>query len=281
MLDIKSPVPLGHDGYFKLWTLEEKQLNYDCVYLDEAQDSNAPLLDILQRQRCQIVYVGDPYQSIYTFRGAINAMTEVQTSHEAALTTCFRFGQTIADAAFKVIRTIGADKPLQGHPQKTSRLAAVAEPDCIITRTNFAVFSELARREDTVRECCIGKKQREELLESLKDVKQLKQGRRGAYTEALRGYNSWEDVQEHVKNGGDSQLTSFFNLVERFSEDRLKYLVERTARTSKDARLSLTTAHRSKGQQWDRVLISDDFSEKVEAPSRNSNNQNSKRSSRE
>lgn len=118
MLDIKSPVPLGHDGYFKLWTLEEKQLNYDCVYLDEAQDSNAPLLDLLQRQRCQIVYVGDPYQSIYTFRGAINAMTEVQIPHEAALTTCFRFGQAIADAAFKVIRTIGADKPLQGHPPK-------------------------------------------------------------------------------------------------------------------------------------------------------------------
>lgn len=132
-----------------------------------------------------------------------------------------------------------------------------------------------------MRECCIGKKQRQELLDSLKDVKQLKQGRRGAYTEALRGYNSWEDVQEHVKNGGDPQLTSFFNLVERFSEDRLKYLVERTTRTNKDARVSLTTAHRSKGQQWDRVLISDEFSEKVKAPSRTSDNRNSTRSSRE
>jgi len=38
MQDSQSPVPLGHDGYLKLWASQRPQLNVDFILLDEAQD---------------------------------------------------------------------------------------------------------------------------------------------------------------------------------------------------------------------------------------------------
>ena len=42
--------PLGHDGYFKLWSLSKPRLAADYIFLDEAQDSNPALLSVLADQ---------------------------------------------------------------------------------------------------------------------------------------------------------------------------------------------------------------------------------------
>jgi hypothetical protein len=45
----------------------------------------------LRAQQCQVIYVGDPYQQIYEWRGAVNAMEHIRAP-ECALTESFRFG---------------------------------------------------------------------------------------------------------------------------------------------------------------------------------------------
>ena len=67
-------LPLGHDGYLKLWALAHPQLQADYILLDEAQDTNAVVLGILANQSAQMIYVGDRHQQIYEWRGAVNAM---------------------------------------------------------------------------------------------------------------------------------------------------------------------------------------------------------------
>ena len=42
--------------------------------------------DILLRQRCAKILVGDPHQQIYAFRGARNALQEVESTHTFYLT---------------------------------------------------------------------------------------------------------------------------------------------------------------------------------------------------
>jgi hypothetical protein len=72
MVDKRDEVPLGHDGYLKLWALSQPTLNSDYILLDEAQDTNSVVLGVLARQNAQVIYVGDRHQQIYEWRGAVN-----------------------------------------------------------------------------------------------------------------------------------------------------------------------------------------------------------------
>ncbi len=76
MRDPADEVPLEHDAYLKMWHLEGARLPAQAgvLYVDEAQDANPVTLAILQAQHRPTVWVGDPWQSIYRFRGSVNAM---------------------------------------------------------------------------------------------------------------------------------------------------------------------------------------------------------------
>ncbi|XP_061494040.1 F-box DNA helicase 1 isoform X2 [Rhineura floridana] len=88
---------MSHDGYLKLWQLQKPSLSYyDAIFVDEAQDCTPAIMDVVLSQQCGVVLVGDPHQQIYTFRGAVNAMSEVPHTHIFYLTQSFRFGPEIA-----------------------------------------------------------------------------------------------------------------------------------------------------------------------------------------
>jgi superfamily I DNA/RNA helicase len=115
MTDRRDKMPLGHDGYLKLWAMSEPELSFEYILLDEAQDTNPVVLDVLMKQPAQLVYVGDKHQQIYEWRGAINAMEQITGLQESYLTQSFRFGQAIADAASLVLRTLGEVRNIQGN----------------------------------------------------------------------------------------------------------------------------------------------------------------------
>ena len=135
-------LPLGHDGYLKLWALSKPQARTDYVMVDEAQDLNPVLLGVLEGLECPIVYVGDPYQQIYEWRGAVNAMEKVASRNSVLLSQSFRFGAEIAEAATIVLRKLGARDPLRGLPSTTSHLGRV-RPDVILARTNAGVIENV------------------------------------------------------------------------------------------------------------------------------------------
>lgn len=106
--------PLGHDGYLKLWAMAQPTSDAEYLMIDEAQDLNPVLLGVLTRMQVPLVFAGDPYQQIYEWRGAKNAMSKLPARHKAFLAQSFRFGKQIAAAATIVLRTLGASKPLLG-----------------------------------------------------------------------------------------------------------------------------------------------------------------------
>ncbi len=101
-------LPLSHDGYLKLWALSGPRAETDYILVDEAQDINPVLLGVLRQVQCPVVYVGDPYQQIYEWRGAVNAMEAISSPHRVLLSRSFRFGPEIAAAATRVLRTLKA-----------------------------------------------------------------------------------------------------------------------------------------------------------------------------
>ena len=44
------------------------------------------VLDILSHQTCPRIFVGDPHQQIYSFRGAVNAIELIDATHTYYLT---------------------------------------------------------------------------------------------------------------------------------------------------------------------------------------------------
>jgi hypothetical protein len=103
------------DVALKVWAQSSPYLDVDFILFDEAQDSDGVMLSVLAQQRhAQIVYVGDPYQQIYEWRGAINAMAAINAP-ERALTESFRFGPTFAALASRLLGLLGERTPIRGQ----------------------------------------------------------------------------------------------------------------------------------------------------------------------
>ena len=257
MTNRSDQMPLDHDGYLKLWALQQPRLAVDYILLDEAQDTNEVVLGVLALQQAQMVYVGDRHQQIYEWRGAVNAMEKIDGCREAYLTQSFRFGRTIAAAASSVIAALGEHRPLQGNPAVTSVIGPCADPVAILARTNVGVMSEVI---DT-----LARKQTphvvggvDDLKRMLKDVISLK-NKEPAESPELFGFNSWDEVLTAVQEEEDEALRTFVQLVERFGELRLLWAMGRVTPYETRAGVIISTAHKAKGREWDSVRLSSDF----------------------
>jgi len=256
MTDPCNPVPLGHDGYLKLWAMERPKLSADHILLDEAQDTNPVVLDVIRAQDAQVVYVGDPHQRIYGWRGAVDVMTAVPAARAAHLTRSFRFGEPIAAAASRVVAALGETRRLEGNPAIDSAIGRCA-PDAMIARTNAGVVDAvldalmIAERPHVVGGTG-------ELLRLLVGVDRLKQGR-GADAPELLGFARWGDVVEAAWQDRSSGLGTLVDLVEEHGEDRLIAALGKVAPDEGRADVVVTTAHRAKGREWNRAQLRDDF----------------------
>lgn len=259
MIDPRQELfPLGHDGYFKLWSLAKPQIKTDFILLDEAQDSNPALLSVLNNQNAQVVYVGDQFQQIYEWRQAVNAMTNVSTKWESYLTNSFRFGDAIAGLATQIIRLLEPRAEVRGATNIESVLYC-SNPDAILSRTNANLIAQLMIVLEEGRKPWI-EGGVVELRRMLEDVVLLRSGRPGNCPEFF-GFNNWQEVEEFVLQPEGSSLMSFVNIVRKFGEDRILAALQYTAVDKSHADVSLSTVHKAKGLEWNAVLLTDDFPE--------------------
>ncbi len=256
MQHANSTIPLGFDGYLKLWALGSPQIETDFIMLDEAQDSNPVFLKVLRGQSCQIVYVGDPYQQIYEWRGAVNAMQQVTTDHRTALTQSFRFGDVIAAAATRVISKLGAKDALCGSTGLSSHICPV-NPYVILCRTNAGVMSSLIiHQSEGARTHVVGGTFEQERL--LEDVRRLKRNIPSQLPE-LFGFANWDEVVDYVEQERDEGLRLLVNLVKKYGEDRLLFALRSCVKREMEAQIIVSTAHKAKGREWDVVRVDTDF----------------------
>lgn len=255
MRDPNDPLPLGHDGYLKLWALSRPQIAADFILLDEAQDTNPVVLDVLRNQSAQLVYVGDQYQQIYEWRGAINAMSAMTTDHSVALSQSFRFGPEIAEAATSVLSRLGERLPLLGNPKLNSRVGP-CNPNAILARTNASIMSELVEALNQRKKThLVGGAS--ELIAMLRGVEELKAGSPTAVPDFF-GFSNWREVVQFSKTQEGQHLQTFVNLVETIGEKQLMWALNRTVDET-EAEIILSTAHKAKGREWSKVRLTEDF----------------------
>lgn len=250
-----SEVLATHNTYLKMYQLSKPELPYSVIYLDEAQDSSDVVLDIfLNQKNAKLIAVGDTYQAIYGWNGAVNAMSKLNFPRKC-LSKSFRFGQPIADVAKKIIKE-GID--IKGFEKVESQVGFVdtEQPYTKIFRTNSALL------EDAVNLISLGKDISIEIdvkgfIKFLECSLALFENRKSDIkNETVLLFDSWKDFSEYKNE--DAEVKRVVGIVE---SGKTQHYIDCLNKISnkKDADIILTTCHKSKGREWDNVVLADDF----------------------
>lgn len=270
-----TDLSLPHDLYLKTWQTEGAPglHKYSVILFDEAQDANPVVLNALSSAH-YVVFVGDPNQQIYSFRGAVDAMNLID-GEELPLTRSFRWGEDIARVANKILfhKRNPPKWPLRGNPMLASRVTKI-EPGMFQTRL-YRTNNDLM--EDAFMLQYVGKKpvligDRADLAEALSSAKALRDGNlRGVRHHLFRQYESWDEVMDEADAGGTSAHAQELNQVVKLAlthESRLSDFVDmlRNNQDEATADVILSTAHRAKGREWNNVVLTQDFDRKLTKP---------------
>lgn len=284
MKDTNHPTPMTHSGYLKLFQLSDVSLSdrYDKIVVDEAQDINEVTIAILAAQKgMKLILVGDPDQQIFRFRGAVNAMSApfFRDADRLRLKESYRFGQKIANLANHVLSIKGISKGLKGLSAFEGRIvaseAALAVGSGNIYRTvSGAIMAAVAAAGAGLKVYWAGGIKSYDLDEIL-DFYNLYMDKRSAIKNPAiyAEFESWIDLVKIAEDTDDNGLKRIISFVQStpFIDKLIEGLYENASTTPDgDGVVTVSTAHRAKGLEWDYVVLGDDF---IELTSRQSKQQ--------
>lgn len=252
--DLNGELPFDHNAYLKLWQLEDPFISTDYIMFDEAQDANGVTLAIVEAQadHAQLIFVGDRYQQIYGWNGAVNAMEVVPAEDRAWLTRSFRFGPEIAEAANEVLALLGAEVKVEGAGRPGIR-GECEQPSIVLARTNAGAVTEALDE--------IERGGRPHVIGGADDVVGFAEAadklQREGYTSHpdLICFSSWHEVEAYAKNDElGSDLKLLVSMCNDFGALELASMLRNQPAESK-ATLILSTAHKAKGREWPSVKL--------------------------
>lgn len=266
--DLQDPqgdrAQFDHDHYRKIWALQDPKLGVNFIMLDEAQDTDALMLDVLMRQQCQLIAVGDANQALFGWRGGRqDALDRWPAEVRLSLTESFRFGPQIADEANKWLAAIGEPLRLTGRGEPGA-VGPLAAPGTVLCRTNAGVIEAAWEALQAGRTVGMARKVADDIKAMCKAALELQAGLQCDHHE-LATFASWPEVVRYVETdptAGD--LAVFVRLVEKFGAAQLLKIAKQFKDVSRSkVDVTVMTGHRSKGLQYPRVKIGSDFREPV------------------
>jgi N12 class adenine-specific DNA methylase len=253
---------VDHDDYLKVWALSRPRINAGVIFFDEAQDVNAVMRRVILDQPAQTVVVGDSHQSIYGFRGAIDALKDWPADIVLPLTQSWRFGPAAAGFGNLFLRSLGSKLLLDGNPARDTRLGTAAEPDAILCRTNATAVAEVfAGLESGKRTALAGGGQA--IREIAKAARDLQAGKGTTHPDLSR-FADWDEVRHYAQQEEDGKsLQVFVRLIDRHGPGGLIDMIGRLTPegdTRNPPQLTISTAHKVRcprffGQGSNRILI--------------------------
>jgi hypothetical protein len=267
-IDPHSTMPVSHSTYLKLASLDPEPLDAQVVFFDEAQDASAPMIEILETHVAnggRVVLVGDRYQHIYGWAGAMNAIEDMATKHadeSLVLPLCrsYRFGQDIADSGNVFLDAMGANYSLIGMGPPGEAVTN-GDTTTVLFRSNLRLIMEilsLVKGDSTVKFHVLGGTK--DIAIMLSDLAGLYEGKIAKSGE-LCGFADWEELVEFGDTPLGSGYRPLLKLVERMggAVGAILRVLNMNETNPKKAHIILATAHKAKGAQWGSVALAREF----------------------
>ena len=267
-----------HNFYLKYYQLllkngEIQQYSYDIIMLDEAQDTNDVTLDIFENLKANTkICVGDEHQQIYSFRGSKNALDKINFDKIFYLSCSFRFNSTIASYANILLENFKAEDVKISVAKDINK---PIESFGFISRTNATLIAQIALRIKDKKPFVTIREPSEIFTLSVEVyylLNNLKEKIKRNYF--LKDFKNEDDLLEYANEVEDYELKSSLKLIKEYGHEvfLFKDISEKFYKAwSNKANVAfhkrvgeilfLTTAHTSKGLEWDSVCVADDFSD--------------------
>jgi hypothetical protein len=251
-----------HDVYLKHWQLTNPVIASDYIMFDEAQDSDPVIASIVARQAAQLVYVGDRNQAIYGWRGAVDSMSKVEGATRLPLTKSFRFGPAIAEAANQWLGMLGSDLRVVGHDPVKSVVGPLTEPPrAILCRTNGTALGWVLAFHARGIKVALAPGDRS----AGKDIERFAWAARdlmageGTDHPDLVGFTTWSEVVTYAEEEEDgADLKRLVGIINRIGYPAVIDAI-RGLSLEENAQVTVSTAHKAKGLEWNSVQVADDF----------------------
>ncbi len=261
-------IPMVHDFYLKKYQMlnsRDKNLDkYDCLLLDEAQDTNPVTLSIFHDNNCARIMVGDTHQSIYAFRGAVNALHNEQADITLRLSHSFRSRQEILNRAnYFLKKYFGKTEDIiemvsnydDNIPHSTRKVK--------ITRTNSKIIEliDLYNKSHTISSYSLQKQPAAIFEASINVLKfKYKQDDFSPAYKFLKQFKNMEDLEDYSKESNDYEIDFAIKMVNAFDKGLWDlFEIAKKIYLNEDANIDITNAHSAKGLEWGEVELQDDF----------------------
>ena len=250
-----------HNYYLKRFQLSRCQLGYDWIMVDEAQDINDCVIDIVLNQKSKIIMVGDPYQQIYGWNGASNAIAKVSArgADNYYLTQSFRCphkNEKMINSYLQLLKSPAGFKGCKKADDKRTENCA------FLARTNVGLFEAAVLYHKKYDLFYNGGFERYE-FESLLDLYNLKRGQEDSIKNFfIKSFSDYEELKDFVEQSVISPFKSKLALVEKYGAeipDLYESLRSHQASSESKSELIMSTTHKAKGLEYKDVTLADDF----------------------
>jgi hypothetical protein len=262
---VKERKEYSHDAYVKVVHAEYPDLvnrQYGILAVDEFQDSNPAFVEVMNRHDSQKILIGDPMQSIYQWRGAVDSFSSFK-GKKLTLSVSFRFPAEIAELANEIISVRDTDFRLKGM----AGYNPIPGRSSYLQRTNIGcLFKALELDERNlpfILKGGVSKDEKDILWDMYNLYYDNTYNLRSSDCKAMKNFNDIEELIESEEGSGEwTNRERLINKLGGYSSfmRQIEYLEERSNLHQKNpnARI-ITTGHKAKGEEWPHVYVGGDF----------------------
>lgn len=269
--------PITHDIYLKLYQMElsknPKSAGYDLVIVDEAQDLfpvTESIAALLRDSGARTLFFGDRYQQIYAWNKSVNAMQFFEKGSDILrLTQSFRCPENVTKEAQKYLELLGFDGMIRPCP---SPCILDFHAPLFLSRSNSGLFSTLFQL------LKIAPMEKIHLMggvesynfSPIEDYLHFTSGRKTKIKNpVIQMMASQEEYDEYASETEDREMQHAKTLVSFFGPGQTWELLTamksgKLAQDRRDAEYVLSTGHKSKGSEFETVIIGPTYSSLIE-----------------